>query len=99
MIKIANPRRILISCCLIIGRKTLRFRLEMDERVHVPIDDPNADTEWQVFSYIQVSSVAKISTGMTFFVNMALSLRNLHPLLPLFKKLSWKLEDKPTKIG
>jgi hypothetical protein len=58
----------------------------MDERINVPIDDPNADTEWYLtLIFVQIACDINIKSGMIFCGNMVLSLKN-----PLRRLLSSK---------
>ena len=47
----------------------------MDERVNVPIDDPNADTEWYEIESTQ--NILADRVGMTYSASMALFQRSL----------------------
>ena len=38
----------------------LQYRLSMDKQVHVPVDDPHADTEWYVFSFAYLLRLTEI---------------------------------------
>ena len=57
-----------------------------EQRIAVPIDDPNADTEWYVAASLGIHGLdgaVRLLTpdsGMRFCASMASSLRNLHRL-------------------
>lgn len=55
-----------------------------EQRIAVPIDDPNADTEWYAPASLEIHgglyrpvSLLTLVPGMRFYASMASSLRNL----------------------
>lgn len=65
--------------------KSVTLYCNMDMPLNVPVDNPNADTEWQVCTSgltARVWLTTDSPPGTTYCASMELSQRNLHPRHP-----------------